>query len=77
MQGRYIYDAIICAFNADAARQNQRGYLDEPYPVTQEEADEKQRRIEKEQYEEGIALMKAKAEAWNKHYESEVMNGGG
>ena len=72
MQGRYIYDAIIFAFNADAAKTNETGYLDEPYPITKEESDERQRRLEKAQYERDLAQMKALTDAWNKHYESEV-----
>lgn len=77
LQGRYFYDAIVCAFSADAARENQSGYLDEPYPTTHEEADERQRRLEKAQYERDLAQMKAWTEAWNRHYESEVAEHGG
>lgn len=76
LQGRYIYDAIICAFNADVARENKGGYLDEPYPITQEESKEKERQREKAQYEKDLATMKAWTNAWNKHYESEVVESG-
>ena len=75
MQGRYFYDAIICAFNGEVNRQFESGYLDEPYPTTMEEAEERKRRLEKAQYEKDIALMKARAEAWNKHMEEVVESG--
>ena len=75
MQGRYIFDAIICAFNGDVNKRYETGYLDEPYPISQKEAEERERRLEKAQYEKDIALMKARAEAWNKQFEGVVENG--
>lgn len=77
VQGRYFFDAIICAFNADVNQQYETGYLDEPYPITKEEVEDRQRRLEKAQYEKDIALMKARANAWNKKMESEVTNDAG
>lgn len=76
MQGRYIYDAIIFAFSAEASQQTESGYLDEPYPITEEQAEERRRRIEKHQYEKDIATMKARMEAWNKKFEEGVVESG-
>lgn len=77
MQGRYIFDAIVCAFSKEASQVYETGYLDEPYPITHEEAEKRRRRLEKAQYEKDLARMKAWTEAWNKKIdEGEVVLNG-
>ena len=64
-QGAYVYSAIMCAapvikpFVKDAKPGK---YPEEPWPITESEARERQERIEKENYERYLAKMNADAE---------------
>ena len=65
-QGAYIYHAILCAapvikpFVKDAKPGK---YPDEPWPLTQQEADERERQREIAGYEKALARRRAEIEA--------------
>lgn len=72
LQGMYVYDAvsrlvpILHAFAKKGAKAEP--YVKEPYPITQEHADEIRRRREKEQSDKGLRFMRQIASSNNRRY---------
>ena len=69
LQGRYIYDALCRVaplFNAFSKKHEAIPYAEEPYPILVEDAKEKEEKRKKQEYEQALSSMKARAEAWNK-----------
>jgi len=73
LQGMYVYDAIfrlapiLHAFAKKGAKP--KPYVEEPYPITRKEQEDKQQRREKEISEKGLAKMEAFMSKFNKNFE--------
>lgn len=80
MQGRYIYDALCAVyplfrFSFKGGEIRSEPYVEEPYPLTEKEAEERREREEKKQYEEMLRQHKAQVAAMRKRA-GEKANGG-
>lgn len=78
LQGKYIYDALLCAspmFLSLVKKREPVPYVKEPYPLDAKEARERQERDELKKQKESMERMKAQFALWNKSYEAEEEGG--
>lgn len=75
MQGAYIYEAILDAapvLNPMAKKPEARPYLDKPYPLTNKEQEERQRRKNEQATKNGRDFVARFAAEFNKRFENET-----